>query len=479
MLFHTCRVRPGEGQERRRGRELPVVVLLGPRGSGKTAMLGHLGFIASRRPHALYDFGSDAAVPRSPYEVAARCALGLSHGFPRQPRVRFPSLALGLLVVRTGISLDEAEPRRARAELRAALRQARESGADDGAQQAGAALTLLQDLNLLQLPGMSLLTSLVQRGLPRLPVEVMWHTGLSWYRDQSAYRRIDALLALKERGESQDAGDRRAVDRMLCAAFIEDLRAHYARHPGDRASVLLLDNIDRGEGRAFLDLLVEIREENASESATRWRTCASAAPTSSSSRAAGRGRDLPDLLAPLKGRPCDGEVTVLSGDDLSQATQQEGFDEVVAALRDGDIDLVYTGLAHSGAWEAAEEYFDPDATAVFRDGGTYVTTFSDQGLGDGQAIMGYDVVRTAVKAIRATGNARDVVASDVFQQLTSRNDRNAIPGASGYIFLRNDGSPDRKAIPVIRVDESGQLTTEAVLAAEGEPFVTGHEAAGG
>ncbi|ONK12635.1 hypothetical protein [Streptomyces sp. MP131-18] len=263
-LFHACRTRPDAGEEHRRGRALPVVVLLGPRGSGKTVTLNHLGYLASRRPHALYDFAS--AAPRRPFEVAARLAIGLSHGFPRQPRLRFPRLALGLLVVRTGLSLDEAEPRRARAALRAALRQAREhTPSDEAAQRAGAALTLLSDLNLVQLPGLSLLVSLVQRGLPRLPVDVMWRTGLAWYGDQAGFRRIDALVALNQLGASEATGDRRAADRMLCAAFLEDLRAHYARYGRDRESVALLDNADSEQGRAFLDLLVEIREENAAE----------------------------------------------------------------------------------------------------------------------------------------------------------------------------------------------------------------------
>ncbi|ARQ72318.1 hypothetical protein CAG99_12770 [Streptomyces marincola] len=270
-MFNECRARPASGAARRHGRELPVIVLLGPRGSGKTATLNHLGYLASRRPHALYDFAS--AAPRRPFEVAARLAIGLSLGFPRQPRLRFPRLALGLLVVRSGISLDEAEPRRARAALRAALRQARESApADAGARRAGAALTLLQDLNLAQFPGLSLLVGLVQQGLPRLPVDVMWRTGLSWYGGRSGLRPIDALMALNElaareaeaeaRGEA--AGDR-AVDRVLCAAFVEDVRAHYARHGRDRECAVLLDNADHEAGRAFLDLLMDIREENAAE----------------------------------------------------------------------------------------------------------------------------------------------------------------------------------------------------------------------
>ncbi|ARQ69625.1 ABC transporter substrate-binding protein [Streptomyces marincola] len=186
---------------------------------------------------------------------------------------------------------------------------------------------------------------------------------------------------------------------------------------------------------------------------------------------AGRSRDLPDLLAPLTNRQCNDEpLTVLSGDDSSQATQQERFDEVRNALRTGNIELVYTGLAHPGMWEAAPEFFDADAVAAFAPGGAHSERFPSSSLTDGQAIMGHDVVRTAVRAVRTAGGGGNVASSDVFQMLTSLNGANAVPGASGWISLRNDGSPEAKAIPVIRVDRDGHLTTLTVTSATGTPY---------
>ncbi|WP_282791429.1 hypothetical protein [Streptomyces sp. CC224B] len=48
-------------------------------------------------------------------------------------------------------------------------------------------------------------------------------------------------------------------------------------------------------------------------------------------------------------------MTVLSGDDTVMATRTDGFGsaELTATLRTGRIDLVHTGLAHPGAWDAA------------------------------------------------------------------------------------------------------------------------------
>jgi ABC-type branched-subunit amino acid transport system substrate-binding protein len=186
---------------------------------------------------------------------------------------------------------------------------------------------------------------------------------------------------------------------------------------------------------------------------------------------AGRGRDLPDLIAPLASRQCsDRPLTVLSGDDVGQVTRQEGFDEMLQSLRNGNIKLIYTGLAHPRAWETAPDAFDKSAIAPFQDGGTYLETFKDGSLDDGQAIMAYDAMVTAVRAIRIAGKGEDLDASDVAQMITSLNDTNAVAGASGRISLLNNGSPDRKAIPILEVEESGEVTTRLVTSASGEPW---------
>ncbi|MFI8993319.1 hypothetical protein [Streptomyces sp. NPDC053542] len=263
-LFDECRTR-GQGD-----RELPVVTLLGRRGSGKTVTLRWLGYLASNRPNAFYDFAS-AAAPKRPHEVAARLALGLSCRLPVQPAIHFPRLALGLLAVSAGIDLDGADAARVRAELKQALRKAKES-ASQTANGVIEGIGLLQDLNVVQLPGLNLVLKLVQFGLPRLPVRLMWRTGLTWYGD-GPNPPVDALMKLNVQARSDAPEDAEEVDRLLCGAFLEDLRDHYARHPRDRECVVLLDNIDAPtpgrndapQGRPFLDLLVRIREVNAAE----------------------------------------------------------------------------------------------------------------------------------------------------------------------------------------------------------------------
>lgn len=251
-LYQDCRTRVWNGRAGHAD-PLPVIVLVGPRGSGKTSTLTWLGYLGSHRPHAYYDFGS--AAPRRPHEVAGRLAYGLSYRIPRQPALLFPRLTLGLVVVDPTLSLDENDSKRARNQLRQALHGPREPHAvgDHFAGVTG----LLQDLNVLRIPGAGLLASLIRQP-PRVPLSVSRRTGLNWYAGPLS--PLDELIALNQLAKSPAAADQTAVDRRLCKAFLADLRGEYARSGRDRNSVVLLDNIDAESGREFLDLLVELRE---------------------------------------------------------------------------------------------------------------------------------------------------------------------------------------------------------------------------
>ncbi|MEU4211714.1 hypothetical protein AB0F13_17205 [Streptomyces sp. NPDC026206] len=255
-LYQDCRARVQDGRAGQGGRGLPVLVLAGKRGSGKTTVLEWLGYLGSHRPHALYDFGS--AAPRRPHEVAGRLAYGLSHRFARQPALLFPRLTLGLVVVDPGLFLDPNDSGKAGRQLRRALQEAGDhtAVADRAAEVAG----LLQDLNLLQIPGAGLLAGLI-RHPPRLPLGLARRTALAWYA--GPHTPLHELVALNRLSKSEAGIDRAAVDRRLCAAFLADLRGEYARRRRDRNCVVLLDNIDADGGREFLDLLMQLRDAGA------------------------------------------------------------------------------------------------------------------------------------------------------------------------------------------------------------------------
>jgi len=81
---------------------------------------------------------------------------------------------------------------------------------------------------------------------------------------------------------------------------------------------------------------------------------------------AGRGRDLAHFMSPLRTRPCaDRKLIVLSGDDASQAATTAGFNEIKDTLESGNVQLIYTGLAHPGAWTTRGSAYPSAAVSTF------------------------------------------------------------------------------------------------------------------
>jgi ABC-type branched-subunit amino acid transport system substrate-binding protein len=189
---------------------------------------------------------------------------------------------------------------------------------------------------------------------------------------------------------------------------------------------------------------------------------------------AGRGVDLASLLTPLASRICDSRVLrVVSGDDVSQVAQSATADQVKTALRRGKIELVYTGLAHPGAWKVRPRAFQTAAVAPFEPGGEFRADFPSESLDDGQAIMGYDAMETAKAAVTAAaaGGSR-VTGDEVMQMQSLLYGAKAVPGASGMIYLdntANPGAPRNKAIPLVMFGPDGSTTTLAVSSSAGTP----------
>ncbi|MBY8885746.1 hypothetical protein K7472_12915 [Streptomyces sp. PTM05] len=258
-LVRDCWVRARQGT-RRADRPLPVVVLLGRHGSGKTAALEHLAHRASTAPTAGHDF---AAATLRPHEVAARLAFRLSLKAPHQRPLHFPRLTHGLVAVDPELRLDANNPEHAKHQLSKAMRSARKRAAGPAADALSEAVGLLNDIGVIPVPGAGLLASLLLRGIgPRL-LSTVSRSGVEWYGEGSPAEPLAALVALNERSRSEDPADAERVDRLLCEAFLADLRAAHAGRQGlgrDRNCLVVLDNIDRGDGTRFLTLLLELRE---------------------------------------------------------------------------------------------------------------------------------------------------------------------------------------------------------------------------
>lgn len=190
---------------------------------------------------------------------------------------------------------------------------------------------------------------------------------------------------------------------------------------------------------------------------------------------AGRGTTLPQLLTFLAARPCRSHrITVMSGDDAMMVRHTNGFGarDLARALDKGRLDLLYTGLAHPGAWKVTPDAFDPDLVAPFRDG-TFDATFPHGDLEDGRAIMMHDALLTAARAVRATPGVPNPTVTDVYRTLSRLRNQGPLPGASGWIALGSDGAPEGKAIPVLRIAPNGRTTAVAVTSAEGTPRAKG------
>ncbi|HET6636881.1 MAG TPA: ATP-binding protein, partial [Streptomyces sp.] len=91
-------------------RELPPTVLLvGPRGSGKTSLLGHLAHWAARAPVAHQDLAALGRGGAKPIDVLARLAFDLNEKKSDFPRLSFPTFGMLLIAVSTRVDLGSRE----------------------------------------------------------------------------------------------------------------------------------------------------------------------------------------------------------------------------------------------------------------------------------------------------------------------------------------------------------------------------------
>ncbi len=250
--------------------ERPVVMLLGPRGSGASeahsALMEHFG---PEYPFAYVNFdGSQSLLPRYALGLLAR---QLERRLPRYGRSQFPLLTLGLLASDQELRINSlAEGRRAIQRQLDRFQEHNEErhgdylaaffdvaagavGAPEGF--SGVALTLLQDA--------------LRRGRRRLPGRVLggkYSASAAWYGGHPLTRSQDQWEALVELNFLRHEGDEQEQDRLnrvLFSAFLEDLRRNAARSFMPRSYLLLLDNSHTEYGRRFLDLLVRARHDDA------------------------------------------------------------------------------------------------------------------------------------------------------------------------------------------------------------------------
>lgn len=159
---------------------------------------------------------------------------------------------------------------------------------------------------------------------------------------------------------------------------------------------------------------------------------------------------------------CPGtNFTILTGSAASHlsnmtSTSEESPGEPVldtSAFSKG-IALEYAAIAAPGMSAPGYPAFSGTISAAAGTGKGKIGVVS---LADGQAIINYDAVLTAIKGIRQQTSPKNPLPTlpeigESWGQLSGPYD---VPGASGLICLENDGNPYDKLVPIVKYSVNG------------------------
>ncbi|BAU84125.1 hypothetical protein SLA_3211 [Streptomyces laurentii] len=190
---------------------------------------------------------------------------------------------------------------------------------------------------------------------------------------------------------------------------------------------------------------------------------------------AGRHTQLRQFINELGERGCAARssVTVLTGDEGSYLGADPKLDRKALDAR---LTVRYAALAHPDAWRAAANPSVPKTGGSEADYDTFLEAVSHASkkpvpLADGQAIISYDAMATAVHAIREAAQGKPYPElADVGQQwpqVTGALQR--VNGASGWICLDNYGNPFNKAVPIVELTSQGTQRFVSIAWPEGAP----------
>lgn len=241
-------------------RPLSIILLVGPHGSGGTALLRHLwDACAADSPTAHLDLASAQGTD----DVVLAAMQGLRRRILGIRTIGFPRLGLAL----KALSFDDDGDGR----------PAFEKYLQDGSRRASRRSTLNTWANR----ATTLVTSVDQKIVVMVTAKLLdtMYSGVERHRDSQILKWY-ALNGISSGGDKYDPlwqlyrwrheGTKdasRKVDKTLCAAFLADLRTDFneagMRH-GQRTSncLLLIDNAGGKAGQHFLELLDECRRES-------------------------------------------------------------------------------------------------------------------------------------------------------------------------------------------------------------------------
>jgi hypothetical protein len=260
-----------------RSRPQPVVVLLGPVGSGKSTALKSISRACGTEVvHALVDFHHDepAAAGPTTVETLARVAYELSRGWKARPGARFTRFTLGLIAVQT--SLDRRFRDKAEETLRRLIKDFTRNPRVERviARRVETLVDSAKSMGILPALPAEMIKDLLPpliRTVARRPVSkaMRWHADIP---EAEGATPLDALISLSCAKPTE-------ITDWLTAAFLADVRESHPRMARpDRLSrcscpnpdkvrhwhnwVLLLDNIDHPAGARFVMDLLAARDRH-------------------------------------------------------------------------------------------------------------------------------------------------------------------------------------------------------------------------
>lgn len=248
----------------------PVVVLLGPTGSGKTEALNSISRdcgsgVVHNQP---LDFARDN--PPTTVEALTQIAFALSRRWPSRKPARFTRFALGLIAVQTELPTDR---ELARETLNRLIKEFSRNPSAERIAELARSFSDVAEPFLEPLPAatVNLLPRLI-RFVGRQPLSAAkrWHADIP---EAEGAAPLDALIQLSARGRVDPA----EMTSWLMSAFLADVRERYAvmakaepKSPCECANpagqphlhnwLVLLDNVDHGGGFRFLEDLTVARE---------------------------------------------------------------------------------------------------------------------------------------------------------------------------------------------------------------------------
>ncbi|MBT2528445.1 ABC transporter substrate-binding protein [Streptomyces sp. ISL-99] len=196
---------------------------------------------------------------------------------------------------------------------------------------------------------------------------------------------------------------------------------------------------------------------------------------------AGRHTQLRQFVNALGQRGCqERKFTVLTGDEGSYLGADKKLDKKALANK---VTVQYASLAHPDAWKGPgtpKTGGSPAAYETFVERLDRAVTDPDIGpigpigpdsLTDGQAIIAYDAMATAVHGIRdATVKGEKLPEiRDVGTWWPHVKGDQKVEGASGWICLDNHGNPYNKAVPIVELAPDGTQRFVEIAWPDGDP----------